>query len=185
MQEPPIFEHISRYDALTGVPSIQRTVAFEKVCISKFHFYIGIKHSCNLSCGIWYQASVLFNLAALHTQIGSKQDRLLNSESADAAVDNFLVRYVVCAIFINTLFHSSVIVLMKSKIIKYKFVNLACGRNPSLHWRTFYAPTVLRPRPAHFGRINSSFPGTIFTIFCDMSAFCFTTIVPFSDFKSE
>ncbi|XP_021968422.1 rhophilin-2-B [Folsomia candida] len=53
------------YDALTGVPSIQRTVAFEK-------------------------ASVLFNLAALHTQIGSKQDRLLNSESADAAVDNFL-----------------------------------------------------------------------------------------------
>ncbi len=56
---------LSRYDALTGVPSIQRTVAFEK-------------------------ASVLFNLAALHTQIGSKQDRLLNSESADAAVDNFL-----------------------------------------------------------------------------------------------
>jgi hypothetical protein len=54
-----------RYDALTGVPSIQRTVAFEK-------------------------ASVLFNLAALHTQIGSKQDRQSSSETADAAVDNFL-----------------------------------------------------------------------------------------------
>jgi hypothetical protein len=47
------------------VPSIQRTVAFEK-------------------------ASVLFNLAALHTQIGSKQDRQLDSDSADGAVDNFL-----------------------------------------------------------------------------------------------
>jgi len=54
-----------RYDALTGVPSIQRTVAFEK-------------------------ASVLFNLAALHTQIGSKQDRQTSSDTADAAVDNFL-----------------------------------------------------------------------------------------------
>jgi hypothetical protein len=53
------------YDALTGVPSIQRTVAFEK-------------------------ASVLFNLAALHTQIGSKQDRQLDSDAADGAVDNFL-----------------------------------------------------------------------------------------------
>jgi hypothetical protein len=47
------------------VPSIQRTVAFEK-------------------------ASVLFNLAALHTQIGSKQDRQSSSDTADAAVDNFL-----------------------------------------------------------------------------------------------
>ncbi len=54
-----------RYDALTGVPSIQRTVAFEK-------------------------ASVLFNLAALHTQIGARQDRTVNSDTADAAVDNFL-----------------------------------------------------------------------------------------------
>ena len=50
---------------MTGVPSIQRTVAFEK-------------------------ASVLFNLAALHTQIGSKQDRQLDSDAADGAVDNFL-----------------------------------------------------------------------------------------------
>ncbi|ODN05568.1 Rhophilin-2-B, partial [Orchesella cincta] len=44
---------------------IQRTVAFEK-------------------------ASVLFNLAALHTQIGARQDRTVNSDTADEAVDNFL-----------------------------------------------------------------------------------------------
>ena len=42
---------------------------------------------------------MLFNLAALHTQIGSKQDRQLNSDAADGAVDNFLraagtLRYV-------------------------------------------------------------------------------------------
>jgi hypothetical protein len=47
------------------VPSIQRTVAFEK-------------------------ASVLFNLAALHTQIGSKQERQMNPDAVDGAVDNFL-----------------------------------------------------------------------------------------------
>ncbi|XP_055618282.1 rhophilin-2 isoform X2 [Toxorhynchites rutilus septentrionalis] len=52
------------YDSLTGVPSCQRTVAFEKACI-------------------------LFNLAAIYTQIGAKQDR--SSENGlDAAVDNFL-----------------------------------------------------------------------------------------------
>jgi len=39
-----------RYDSLTGVPSCQRTVAFEK-------------------------ASVLFNISALYTQIGARQDR--------------------------------------------------------------------------------------------------------------
>lgn len=50
---------------MTGVLSIQRTVAFEK-------------------------ASVLFNLAALYTQIGSKQDRQQNMSAADDAVDNFL-----------------------------------------------------------------------------------------------
>ncbi|XP_071959182.1 rhophilin-2-like [Antedon mediterranea] len=38
------------YDALTGVPSVQRSVAFEK-------------------------GSVLFNVGALYTQLGSKQDR--------------------------------------------------------------------------------------------------------------
>ena len=48
-----------------GVSSVQRTVAFEK-------------------------ASVLFNLAALYTQIGSKQDRHMNLEAADEAIDNFL-----------------------------------------------------------------------------------------------
>uniref|UniRef100_A0A2M3ZFF5 Putative signal transduction protein n=1 Tax=Anopheles braziliensis TaxID=58242 RepID=A0A2M3ZFF5_9DIPT len=52
------------YDSLTGVPSCQRTVAFEKACI-------------------------LFNLGAIYTQIGAKQDRSLG-KGLDAAVDNFL-----------------------------------------------------------------------------------------------
>lgn len=52
------------YDSLTGVPSCQRTVAFEK-------------------------ASVLFNIAALYTQIGARQDRN-KSIGIDAAVDNYL-----------------------------------------------------------------------------------------------
>ena len=55
---------ISRYDSLTGVPSSQRTVAFEK-------------------------ASVLFNVGALYTQIGTRQDRN-TSKGLDSAVDNFL-----------------------------------------------------------------------------------------------
>ena len=54
----------SRYDSLTGVPSCQRTVAFEK-------------------------ASVLFNIAALYTQIGTRQDRD-SQKGLDGAVDNFL-----------------------------------------------------------------------------------------------
>ena len=54
----------SRYDSLTGVPSCQRTVAFEK-------------------------ASVLFNIAALYTQIGTRQDRD-SQKGLDTAVDNFL-----------------------------------------------------------------------------------------------
>ena len=53
-----------RYDSLTGVPSSQRTVAFEK-------------------------ASVLFNVGALYTQIGTRQDRS-SSKGLDSAVDNFL-----------------------------------------------------------------------------------------------
>lgn len=52
------------YDSLTGVPSCQRTVAFEKACI-------------------------LFNLAAIYTQIGARQDRS-SEKGLDAAVDNFL-----------------------------------------------------------------------------------------------
>ncbi|XP_072168888.1 rhophilin-1-like isoform X1 [Diadema setosum] len=48
------------YDALTGVPSIQKSVAFEK-------------------------GSVLFNIAALFTQIGAKQDRT-TEEGASKAV---------------------------------------------------------------------------------------------------
>ncbi len=58
------FYLLNRYDSLTGVPSCQRTVAFEK-------------------------ASVLFNIAALYTQIGTRQDR--NSQAGlDGAVDNYL-----------------------------------------------------------------------------------------------
>lgn len=52
------------YDSLTGVPSCQRTVAFEK-------------------------ASVLFNIGGLYTQIGTRQDRN-TEEGLDTAVDNFL-----------------------------------------------------------------------------------------------
>ncbi|XP_022644990.1 rhophilin-1-like isoform X2 [Varroa jacobsoni] len=52
------------FDSLTGVPSTQKTVAFEK-------------------------ASVLFNIAALYTQIGAKQDRSKHT-GIDAAVDSFL-----------------------------------------------------------------------------------------------
>lgn len=47
-----------------GVPSCQRTVAFEKAC-------------------------VLFNMGAIYTQIGAKQDRS-TTKGLDAAVDNFL-----------------------------------------------------------------------------------------------
>ena len=53
-----------RYDSLTGVPSCQRTVAFEK-------------------------ASVLFNIGGLYTQIGTRQDRS-TEPGLDTAVDNFL-----------------------------------------------------------------------------------------------
>lgn len=52
------------YDSLTGVPSCQRTVAFEK-------------------------ASVLYNIGGLYTQIGTRQDRS-TEEGLDSAVDNFL-----------------------------------------------------------------------------------------------
>ncbi|XP_074036926.1 GTP-Rho-binding protein rhophilin isoform X4 [Leptinotarsa decemlineata] len=52
------------FDSLTGVPSCQRTVAFEKAC-------------------------VLFNIGAVYTQIGAKQDRS-TAKGLDAAVDNFL-----------------------------------------------------------------------------------------------
>lgn len=52
------------YDSLTGLPSIQRSVAFEK-------------------------ASVLFNLAATYSQIAARQSRNLH-EQLDTAVDNYL-----------------------------------------------------------------------------------------------
>uniref|UniRef100_A0A1B0CCG8 Putative signal transduction protein n=1 Tax=Lutzomyia longipalpis TaxID=7200 RepID=A0A1B0CCG8_LUTLO len=56
--------HFEWYDSLTGVPSCQRTVAFEKACI-------------------------LFNLGAIYTQIGARQDRS-SEKGLDAAVDSFL-----------------------------------------------------------------------------------------------
>lgn len=52
------------YDSLTGVPSCQRTVAFEKAC-------------------------VLFNIGALYTQLGARQDRQ-TARGLDQAVDAFL-----------------------------------------------------------------------------------------------
>ncbi|XP_070575599.1 LOW QUALITY PROTEIN: rhophilin-2-like [Ptychodera flava] len=51
------------YDSLTGVPSAQKTVAFEK-------------------------GSVLFNIGALYTQLGSKQDRT-GKEGIEKAIENF------------------------------------------------------------------------------------------------
>lgn len=52
-----------RYDSLTGVPSCQRTLAFEK-------------------------GSVLFNIGALYTQIGARQDRSVTA-GIDTAIDSF------------------------------------------------------------------------------------------------
>lgn len=68
-----------RFDSLTGVPSCQRTVAFEKAC-------------------------VLFNMAAVYTQIGVKQDRM-SVQGLDNAIDNFqraagVFRYI-CDNFTN------------------------------------------------------------------------------------
>ncbi len=53
-----------RYDSLTGVPSSQKSVGFEK-------------------------GGVLFNIGALYTQIGARQDRS-QQEGIDAAIDCFL-----------------------------------------------------------------------------------------------
>ncbi|KAF1385303.1 hypothetical protein PFLUV_G00106330 [Perca fluviatilis] len=55
--------HFHWYDSLTGVPSCQRTLAFEK-------------------------GSVLFNIGALYTQIGARQDRSVTA-GIDRAVDAF------------------------------------------------------------------------------------------------
>uniref|UniRef100_A0A3Q3X9F1 Uncharacterized protein n=1 Tax=Mola mola TaxID=94237 RepID=A0A3Q3X9F1_MOLML len=55
--------HFHWYDSLTGVPSCQRTLAFEK-------------------------GSVLFNIGALYTQIGARQDRSAPA-GIDKAVDAF------------------------------------------------------------------------------------------------
>ena len=52
-----------RYDSLTGVPSCQRALAFEK-------------------------GSVLFNIGALYTQIGARQDRSV-AAGIDRAIDAF------------------------------------------------------------------------------------------------
>ncbi|KAJ8389023.1 hypothetical protein AAFF_G00124200 [Aldrovandia affinis] len=55
--------HFHWYDSLTGVPSCQRALAFEK-------------------------GSVLFNIGALHTQIGARQDRS-SIPGIDCAIDAF------------------------------------------------------------------------------------------------
>uniref|UniRef100_A0A3P8ZB54 Uncharacterized protein n=1 Tax=Esox lucius TaxID=8010 RepID=A0A3P8ZB54_ESOLU len=55
--------HFHWYDSLTGVPSCQRALAFEK-------------------------GSVLFNVAALYTQIGARQDRSATA-GIDRAIDAF------------------------------------------------------------------------------------------------
>ncbi|XP_070139205.1 rhophilin-2-A isoform X3 [Drosophila bipectinata] len=52
------------YDSLTGVPSCQRTISFEKAC-------------------------TLFNLGAIYTQIGTRHDRT-TADGLDASVDSFL-----------------------------------------------------------------------------------------------
>lgn len=57
------FHLFLRYDSLTGVPSSQRALAFEK-------------------------GSVLFNIGALYTQIGARQDRSATA-GIDRAIDAF------------------------------------------------------------------------------------------------
>lgn len=52
------------YDSLTGVPSCQRTISFEKAC-------------------------TLFNLGAIYTQIGTRHDRT-TADGLNASVDSFL-----------------------------------------------------------------------------------------------
>ncbi|GCC27493.1 hypothetical protein chiPu_0005917 [Chiloscyllium punctatum] len=56
-------KQIKRYDSLTGVPSYQRALAFEK-------------------------GSILFNIGALYTQIGARQDRT-TEEGINYAIDAF------------------------------------------------------------------------------------------------
>eukprot|EP00061_Rhincodon_typus_P012890 g38921.t1 len=53
----------TKYDSLTGVPSYQRALAFEK-------------------------GSILFNIGALYTQIGARQDRT-TEEGINRAIDAF------------------------------------------------------------------------------------------------
>ena len=59
-----IFSHISRYDSLTGVPSTHKDISYEK-------------------------ASVLFNAAALSSQIGTRQDRT-TADGLDIATEHYL-----------------------------------------------------------------------------------------------
>ena len=60
----------ARYDSLTGVPSCQRTVAFEK-------------------------ASVLFNIGGLYTQIGTRQDR--GTEQVNTNLKSLLFSALLCS----------------------------------------------------------------------------------------
>lgn len=63
MRALPSLTRPCRYDSLTGVPAQQRALAFEK-------------------------GSVLFNIGALHTQIGARQDRSC-PEGTSCAVEAF------------------------------------------------------------------------------------------------
>ena len=63
MGTPPSLTQPCRYDSLTGLPAQQRALAFEK-------------------------GSVLFNIGALHTQIGARQNRSC-PEGISRAVEAF------------------------------------------------------------------------------------------------
>ena len=65
MSFPDGYVHLSaRYDSLTGLPSCQRTMAFEK-------------------------ASVLFNIASLHSQLGAREERTSRS-GLDVTIEHYL-----------------------------------------------------------------------------------------------
>uniref|UniRef100_A0A8C4ETQ8 Rhophilin Rho GTPase binding protein 1 n=1 Tax=Dicentrarchus labrax TaxID=13489 RepID=A0A8C4ETQ8_DICLA len=72
--------HFHWYDSLTGVPSCQRTLAFEK-------------------------GSVLFNIGALYTQIGARQDRSATA-GIDKAIDAFQRAFYFSSFSLNWLFEN-------------------------------------------------------------------------------
>jgi hypothetical protein len=64
----PLVIYVFRYDSLTGVPNTQKTIGFEK-------------------------GSVLFNIGALHTQIGCKQVCIFYYTSTPLMVKGIKVSY--------------------------------------------------------------------------------------------